>query len=127
MKARNITDAAFPAEVLQSGKPTLVDLWAPWCGPCRFSGPIVEEIAGENEGRFDITKLNIDDHPKIASGLGVRSIPTLLSDLTMLVLTGGQERTEEEYARLFAGADLRLTSVLPVAYPYGVFEGAASA
>jgi hypothetical protein len=48
----------------------------------------------------------------------------LLSDLNMLVLTGGQERTGEEYARLFAGADLRLTGVLPVAYPYGVFEGA---
>jgi hypothetical protein len=55
-----------------------------------------------------------------------RSIPTLLSDLTMLVLTGGQERTEEEYAHLFAGADLRLTGAFPVAYPYGVFEGAAS-
>jgi O-methyltransferase domain/Dimerisation domain len=53
-----------------------------------------------------------------------QSIPTLLSDLNMLVLTGGQERTEEEYARLLAGADLRLTRVLPVAYPYGVFEGA---
>jgi spermidine synthase len=53
-----------------------------------------------------------------------QSIPTLLSDLNMLVLTGGQERTGEEYARLFAGADLRLTGVLPVAYPYGIFEGA---
>jgi hypothetical protein len=53
-----------------------------------------------------------------------KSIPTLLSDLNMLVLTGGQERTEEEYARLLAAADLRLTRVLPVAYPYGVFEGA---
>jgi O-methyltransferase domain/Dimerisation domain len=53
-----------------------------------------------------------------------QSIPTLLSDLNMLVLTGGQERTEEEYARLLASADLRLTRLLPVAYPYGVFEGA---
>jgi O-methyltransferase domain len=53
-----------------------------------------------------------------------KSIPTLLSDLNMLVLTGGQERTEEEYARLFASAGLRLTSVVPVAYPYGVCEGA---
>jgi hypothetical protein len=50
-----------------------------------------------------------------------------LSDLNMMVLTGGQERTEEEYARLLATADLRLTRVLPVAYPYGVIEGAASA
>jgi hypothetical protein len=55
-----------------------------------------------------------------------KSIPTFVSDLNMLVLTGGQERTEEEYARLFAGADLRLRRVLPVAYPYGVFEGAAT-
>ena len=52
-----------------------------------------------------------------------KSIPTLLSDLNMLVLTGGQERTEEEYARLFAGAGLRLTSAVPVTYPYAIFEG----
>lgn len=78
MKAKNITDATFPAEVLQSDKPTLVDFWAPWCGPCQFIGPIVEEIAAENEGQFHIAKLNIDDNPKIATGLGVRSIPTLL-------------------------------------------------
>lgn len=78
MKAKNITDATFPVEVLQSDKPTLVDLWAPWCGPCQFIGPIIEEVAAENEGRFHIAKLNIDENPKIASGLGVRSIPTLL-------------------------------------------------
>lgn len=78
MKAKNITDATFPVEVLQSDKPTLVDLWAPWCGPCQLIGPIIEEVAAENEGRFHIAKLNIDENPKIASGLGVRSIPTLL-------------------------------------------------
>src|SRR5687767_4398033 len=78
MKAKTISDATFPVEVLQSDKPTLVDLWAPWCGPCQLIGPIIEDIAAENEGRFHITKLNIDEHPKVASGLGVRSIPTLL-------------------------------------------------
>ena len=78
MKAKNITDTTVPTEVLQSDKPTLVDLWAPWGEPCQFIGPIVEEIAVENEGRFYITKLNIDENPKIAAGLGVRTIPALL-------------------------------------------------
>jgi SAM-dependent methyltransferase len=70
-------------------------------------------------GKVLIVERMIFDDPQ-------QSIPTLLSDLNMLVLTGGQERTEEEYARLLAGADLRLMRVIPVAYPYGVFEGAAA-
>jgi O-methyltransferase domain len=68
------------------------------------------------DGKVLIVERMIFDDPE-------KSIPTLLSDLNMLVLTGGQERTEEEYARLFVSAGLRLTSVVPVAYPYGVFEG----
>jgi hypothetical protein len=71
----------------------------------------------QGDGRVLIVERMIFSDPE-------RSLPTLLSDLNMLVLTGGQERTEEEYARLFAGANLRLAGVLPVAYPYGVFEGA---
>jgi thioredoxin 1 len=78
MKTIAINETTFETEVLQSDKPALVDLWAPWCGPCRMIAPIVEEIAVENEGRFTITKLNIDDHPEFASRFGVRSIPTLL-------------------------------------------------
>ena len=73
--------------------------------------------AMHGDGRVLIVERMIFSDPE-------RSIPTLLSDLTMLVLTGGQARKEEEYARLFAGAGLRLTGVFPVAYPYGVFEGA---
>jgi spermidine synthase len=69
------------------------------------------------DGKVLIVERMIFDDPE-------RSLPTLLSDLNMLVLTGGQERTEEEYARLFVSAGLRLTSVVPVAYPYGIFEGA---
>ena len=76
--------------------------------------------AMQGDGRVLIVERMIFSDPE-------RSIPTLLSDLNMMVLTGGQERTEEDYARLLATADLRLTRVLPVAYPYGVFEGAASA
>lgn len=73
--------------------------------------------AMHGDGRILIVERMIFNDPE-------QSIPTLLSDLNMLVLTGGQERTEEEYARLLAGADLRLMRALPVAYPYGVFEGA---
>jgi len=78
MKTIAINETTFETEVLQSDKPTLVDLWAPWCGPCRMIAPVVEEIAAENEGRFKITKLNTDEHPQLASRFGVRSIPTLL-------------------------------------------------
>jgi hypothetical protein len=73
--------------------------------------------AMNGDGRVLIVQRMIFEDPE-------KSIPTLVSDLKMLVLTGGQERTEEEYAHLLAGADLRLKRVLPVAYPYGVFEGA---
>jgi hypothetical protein len=69
------------------------------------------------DGKVLIVERMIFDDPE-------KSIPTLLSDLNMLVLTGGQERTEEEYARLFVSAGLRLTGVVPVAHPYGIFEGA---
>ncbi len=78
MKTIAINETTFETEVLQSDKPTLVDLWAPWCGPCRMIAPVVEEIAAETEGRFKITKLNTDEHPQLASRFGVRSIPTLL-------------------------------------------------
>ena len=78
MKTININETTFETEVLQSDRPTLVDLWAPWCGPCRLIGPLVDEIAEENAERFKIAKLNIDDNPQIAQRFGVRSIPTLL-------------------------------------------------
>jgi len=78
MKTIAINETTFETEVLQSDKPTLVDLWAPWCGPCRLIAPLVDEIAEENGERFKIAKLNIDDNPQIAQRFDVRSIPTLL-------------------------------------------------
>jgi len=72
-----LTDENFEAEVLKSGLLCLVDFWAPWCGPCRMVGPIVEEIAKEYEGKLKVGKLNVDDAPKTASQYGVMSIPTL--------------------------------------------------
>lgn len=72
------TDDNFEGEVLKSDKPVLIDFWAPWCGPCKAIGPIVEEIAAEYQGKIKVMKLNVDDSQKAASAYGVRSIPTLM-------------------------------------------------
>ncbi len=68
----------FEQEVVKSEIPVLVDLWAPWCGPCRAISPTVEEIAGEYEGKLKVVKLNIDESPTVAANYSIMSIPTLL-------------------------------------------------
>jgi len=72
------TDANFEGEVLKSDKPVLVDFWAPWCGPCKAIGPVVEEIAGQFKDSIKVMKLNVDDNQKTALNYAVRSIPTII-------------------------------------------------
>ena len=74
-----ITDQTFEREALQTrGQPVLVDCWAPWCGPCRIIGPVLDQLAAESQGRYRIAKLNVDENPQTASRFQIASIPTML-------------------------------------------------
>jgi len=79
-KPLNVTDATFTREVLgaQGGVPVLMDCWAEWCGPCRMVAPVLDELAAESNGRYLITKLNVDENPRTAAQFNIRSIPTML-------------------------------------------------
>ena len=74
----NVTDAAFEKTILQSPTPVIVDFWAPWCGPCKMVGPILDKIAKEYDGKVIVAKVNTDENNEWAGKYDVRGIPTML-------------------------------------------------
>jgi thioredoxin 1 len=77
-KIMQISDSEFDSKVLQGDLPCLVDFWAPWCGPCKAIGPMIDELAEEYDGKLRIAKMNVDDNPATPGKYGIRAIPTLI-------------------------------------------------
>ena len=77
-KVKHIKDENFEQEVIKSDIPTLVDFWAPWCGPCLMVAPVVEELADKYKGQVKMTKINVDENPMVAQMFQIMSIPTLM-------------------------------------------------
>ena len=75
---KNVTDATFQADVLESELPVLVDYWAEWCGPCKMIAPLLDQAASDYQGRVTIAKVDVDNNPDTAAKFGVRGIPTLM-------------------------------------------------
>jgi|SRR5581483_5974366 len=99
---RDITDATFEAEVLQAGKPVVVDFWAPWCGPCKAIHPVLEQLS-EGTTKTEFVKLDIDENPVVASRYDVLSIPTVIlfaDGEPRETLVGARPRAQ--YERAFA-------------------------
>lgn len=83
--AKQITDASFEQDVLQSDKLTVVDFWAEWCGPCKMMNPVLDELSTEYDGKVVISKMNVDENPEVPTNFNIRGIPTFI------LFKGGEE------------------------------------
>jgi thioredoxin 1 len=101
-----LTDAQFDELVVKSELPVLVDFWAPWCGPCRMMTPVLEELAGEWEGKVKVCKMNVDEQQEVARTFEVQAIPT------MILFKGGEVAKRLTGARPKAGLVEELKDVL---------------
>ncbi|HBL15241.1 MAG: thioredoxin [Elusimicrobia bacterium GWA2_69_24] len=99
MSEIQLTDGTFDKEVLQSAQPVMVDFWAPWCGPCRMLGPIVDELSKEYTGKVKVAKLNTDESQQTASRYSISAIPTIL------FFKGGQ--VEQQLVGVHSKADIK--------------------
>jgi thioredoxin 1 len=104
-KPITVDSSNFETEVMQSEQPVLVDFWAPWCGPCRSIGPILETLAGQYDGKVKVAKVNVDEDPELAQKFQVRGIPTLYAVVDGEVVDsvvgfGGKAQLQAAFASL---------------------------